>query len=323
MVQLLPIVPPRRGKFERKTTPLPAFYLADTSDGSRGVWGAVNPESLIKIQSPTVGIAPWSSDENSLFHGVYWSESPLPGILAVIPSEACVTAIPQSDAEEVRKYLSKVTVCVVGDEARLDAAIAAGESSVPIVLWNANDISLPWLPCHKVLRNLEDFRAGWMVCLAREHMFFRDVTIEIAGTSCGASFDSSAAARLLTACETEGVIMLAITNEGAWRVHTQPGWADGLLEALHPSLREIAAIQLNHILLARGLDLSPQGASNLEVFHRAEDAVAQLRNGAQVVYLLQPIRSAQLRELIKHGQMLPANSVALDVAALEGWQDAD
>jgi hypothetical protein len=328
MVRLLPILPLPWGKFERKTKPLPAFYLAETSDGSRGVLGAIEPKTLLRIQrSVSSAAVPRSYDEFSVFHGVYWGDDPLPDSLAnVLSGMPSLRPIPKSAEEEVTKYLSKVTVCVVGDEAKLDAAIAAGANTVRIALWDAKDPKLPWLSCHRVLRNVDDFRAGWMVCLAREHMFFRDVTSEIHGTSCGNHHDTAAVVRLLRSKGNESITIIAISNEGAWRVHTQPGWADGLLADLHPSVREIAAVQLDHILLARGLDLSPHDVSrdhHLKVVHRAEDAIAQLRDGAQVVYLLQPIRSAQLQELIKHGQMLPANSVALDVAALEVWNDVE
>ncbi len=324
MVRLLPILPPNRGKYERKTTPLPAFYLADTSDGLRGVLGAVDPKILTRVQRAATDPAPRL---NNVFHGVYWSEIPTPEILVRNPStQPRVLPMPQSAEKELQEYLSKVTVCLIGNEAELDAAIVSGENSVQIALWNARDLRLPWLPCHRVLRNVDNFHAGWMVCHAREHMFFRDVTAEMLGTSSGAPYESSVAKQLLAARENESVTILAIADEGAWRIHTQPGWADGLLDELHLSLREIAAVQLNHILLARGLDLSPYDGSletRLKVVHRADDAVAELRNGAQVVYLLQPIRSTQLQELIKHGQMLPAKSVALDVAALEVWNDAE
>ena len=226
----------------------------------------------------------------------------------------------------VRAYFAEAIATVIGDEQRLDAAIQSGVSSVPVVLWNGKSPQMPWLPCHRVVSDVEWFQSGWMVCLAREHLFFRDVTAEMLGAGKnGLPFEPARAERLLVAAKNEAVVMLAITKDGAWRVHSEPGWADGLLQDQHPSVREIPAVQLNHIVLPKGLSLSPTDGSqhsHVSVFHSSEKAVSALHDGAQVAYLLNPIRIEQLRELVKQGQMLPADSVALDTAALEVWNHA-
>jgi hypothetical protein len=266
-----------------------------------------------------------SKDWDQLLHGVCWSESPLPISIAEFSNGPGIWPIPSEFQTELNDYLSHATTCIVGGEAKLDIAIASGCQSVPIVLWDGTCPKLPWLPCHRVIRDVDDFQPGWMVCLAREHLFFRDVTSQLHIAE-GSLSDTKTASELLTPRNNEAVTMLALTAAGAWRIHSEPGWADGLLQDLHPQLREIAAVQLHHIVLPRGLDLPATDGSQdvrIKVVHDAHAAVASLRDGAQVAYLLNPICSAQLKELIKQGQMLPANSVALDVAALEVWKHAE
>jgi hypothetical protein len=324
MVRLSPILPLTQGENERRANRLPAFYLAETIAGIRGIIGAADPKALTRAQVASSGATQNSKSWDELLHCVYWSESPLPKPIAEFSTGLGITPIPSTLQKELNDYLSHATTCVVGNESKLDEAIAAGVTSVPVVLWDAESPKLPWLPCHRVIRGVRNFQSGWMVCLAREHLFFRDVTSQL--TNHQFLFDAKVAAEILTPRNNEVVTMLAFTSDGAWRIHSQPGWADGLLQHSHPLLREIAAVQLHHIVLPRGLDLAPDDSSQdarVEVVHDAQKAIAAFRDGAQVAYLLNPIRSAQLKELIKQGLMLPANSVALAVAALEVWKDAE
>jgi hypothetical protein len=323
MVQLSPILPLIQGENERRANRLPAFYLAETIEGIQGIIGAADPKALTRVQVGG-GALPNPKSWDELLHGAYWSESPLPKPIAEFLDGPGVTPIPSTLQKELNDYLSEATTCVVGNESKLDEAIAAGVPSMPVVLWNAESPKLPWLPCHRVIRGAKNFQSGWMVCLAREHLFFRDITSQL--TNQEVLFDVKVAAELLTPRIDESVTMLAFTNDGAWRIHSQPGWADGLLQHSHPLLREIAAVQLHHIVLPRGLDIAPDDGSQdarVEIIHGAQEAVAAIRDGAQVAYLLSPIRSEQLKELIKQRLMLPANSVALDVSALEVWKHAE
>jgi hypothetical protein len=327
MLQLSPILPLNNSKDERQADWLRAFYLVETNEGVRGLIGAADPTNLTKVQVPSNNANLSSKRWDELLHGVYWTESQLPESIARFSKGPGITPIPSALQTDLNDYLSHATTCIVGNESRLEETIAAGVQSVAVVLWDAESPKLPWLPCHRVIRDVKDFQPGWMVCLAREHLFFRDVTSQLlVATNGHVSIEPKNAAELLAPRNNEAVTMLAFTTDGAWRIHSEPGWADGLLQDLRTPLREIAAVQLHHIVLPRGLDLSPVDGSQdacVEVVHDSQAAVAALRDGAQVAYLLNPIRSAQLKELIKQGQMLPANSVALDVAALEVWKHAE
>jgi hypothetical protein len=327
MVQLSPILPLIQGKYERRTDRLPAFYLAETIHGVRGIIGATGPKALTRVQSPSNGAIHNSKSWDELLQGVYWSESPLPTNIAEFSKGPGVSPIPSTLQTELNNYLSHATTCLVGDESKLEEAIAAGVPSVPVVFWDAQCPKLPWVPCHRVIRRVKGFQSGWMVCLAREHLFFRDITSQLSITADNDnSFDVKSAAEQLAPRDNEAVTILAFTRDGAWRIHSEPGWADGLLQHLHPLLRELAVVQLHHIVLPRGLDLPPDDGSQdsrVEVVHSVQKAVASIRDGAHAAYLLNPIRSSQLKELVKQKQMLPANSAALDVAALEVWKNAD
>ena len=323
MVQLSPILPFQDEKDERPTNRLPAYYLVETIRGARGVLCRIDPRQLRRVQLPSPRA---TARPSGIFHAVYWHEESLPNLLQEEPARPTVIEIPESGQKVLQDYLADAIATVIGDEQRLNAEIAGGASSVPVVLWDGSNRTLPWLPCHRAVRDVEWFQTGWMVCLAREHLFFRDVSAEMLNSSVsGLPFDPATAQRMLVTAENEGVVMLAITRDGSWRIHSEPGWANGILEDHHPLLREIPVVQLEHIVLPKGLSLSALDGSrskHVSVFHSSEEAEDALRDGAQVAYLLNPIHTAQLQELVKQGQMLPADSVALDLATLEVWNHA-
>ena len=331
MPMLSPILLPNEKKNERQTKGLRGFYLVETSSGLKGIVGAIDPKALKRVQEPGPESAPRLKKPGKLFHAVYWNDLETPRLdlegTEVRRGGSRISRVAERSASALMEYFSEQGTFLVGAERFLDEAIAAEENSVPVALWNAGDPNLPWLPCHRVLRDVDWYQSGWMVCLGREHMFFQDVTSRLLRTTeLEFSLQKGIAETLLETRDDESMSLLAVSKDGAWRIHSKSGWADGILEHLHPSLREIAVVQLLLILLPKGLSLSPNDGSQKDrvtVVHDSEEAITALNEGAQVAYLLSPIRPEKLRELVQHGQMLPAESVALNVAALEGWMDAE
>jgi hypothetical protein len=311
---------------ERRTHKVPAFYFMETSAGHQTLVGTFRPRDLRRVQSTsTKEETPRWDQQRELFNAVYWSSKPLPRLADKVDAFSAgrngtqIIPIEHQDETLLREYFADIECCLIGNEEFLDAAIESGEKTVHVALWNATDTKLSWHPCHRVVLGVESFQPGWMVCFAREHLFFRDVTTmmrEASGSPL--PYDSATAEQLLKAQENETVVMLAITAQGAWRIHSGKGWANGVLEHLHPALREVPVVQLHHIILPKLWSLDPVDVSHhhrVEVVTNADETVAALGKGAQVAYLLSPIGSELLRDLIKQGQMLPAQSVALDIAA--------
>jgi hypothetical protein len=328
---LSPILLPNEKKNERHTKGLRGFYLVETSSGLKGIVGAIDPKALKRVQEPGSESARRLKKPGKLFHAVYWNDLETPRLdlegTEVRRGGSRISRVAERSAPALTDFFSEQGAFLVGAERFLDEAIAAEESSVPVALWNAADPKLPWLPCHRVVGDVDWYQSGWMVCLGREHMFFQDVTSSLLRTTeLELSLQKGISETSLETRDDESMSLLAVSKDGAWRIHSKSGWADGILEHLHPSLREIAVVQLLSILLPKGLSLAPKDGSQedqVTVVHDSEEAIAALNEGAQVAYLLSPIRSEKLRELVQHGQMLPAESVALDVTALEGWMDAE
>jgi hypothetical protein len=331
MPLLSPILLPKENKNERETKGLRGFYLVETSCGARGIIAAIDPTTLSRVQNSGSKSAPSVDCDRDFFHAVYWSDSAAPALevekVNVGRDGSRLSSIAETSHDALIDYMDQSPKCLIGSETRLDAAESFGVKSVPVALWQGDDPKLPWLPCHRVLRDIDWDQSGWMVCLGREHLFFHDVTAQMLNRSGGnLPFERDTAEELLQPQPGDTATVIAISKDGAWRIHSQAGWADGLLRDVHPALRETSVVQLHSIILPHGLSLSPANGSQdgrITVVHDAMHAVEALNNGAQVAYLLSPIRSAKLKELVQHGQMLPANSVALDVAALESWFDAE
>lgn len=330
MVQLSPILHVNERNNEGGADLSPAFYLLETIGGESCIFANVRPEDLHRVQKPAPSSFATSGDEQpEVYQAVYWNPISFPKDRAELVRKTLdgsrIFRVSPTDAASLESQFAKTQVFVIGDEDLLDRAIANGQRSVQVALWDASS-KLPWLPCHRIVSGVEWFQAGWMVCLAREHLFFRDVTRELREASTGSRYPQATLSRLLTPSADETVTMLAITEQGAWRIHSKRGWADGTLEHLHPALREVPVVQLHELVLPKGLSLDPRDGSQdarVRVTTSGDEAVEAIKNGAQVAYLLSPIGSEQLRELIQHQQMLPARSVALDVSALEVWNRAE
>src|SRR6185369_15101402 len=70
MFRLSPILPLNRAKDERQANWLRGFYLAETSEGVRGLIGAADPATMTRVQIASDNAIQSSRDWDQLLHGV-------------------------------------------------------------------------------------------------------------------------------------------------------------------------------------------------------------------------------------------------------------
>ncbi|HWR36911.1 MAG TPA: DUF1015 family protein [Clostridia bacterium] len=207
-------------------------------------------------------------------------------------------------------------------------------------------------PVHRVVSGLEHFETGEFVRITRANFFFREVSRHMRHlpptsphpvlAANGPHFDSDVAARLLAAEEATStvtavtaedagarvvpgvarnsrvepgdVVMLAVTRDCTYRLHSKPGWADTILAHIPPVERQLDVVQLHKIILEKVLKISESESDVREQRHvtfHAEptEAVEQVRLGANVAFILNPLGLERLREVALSGAVLPPCSI--------------
>jgi uncharacterized protein (DUF1015 family) len=94
-----------------------------------------------------------------------------------------------------------------------------------------------------------------------------------------------------------------------------------LLKDVPPLQRQLDVVQLHKVLLEHVLGLSEESIRQQEhiSYHREpEEALAKVREGANVAFLMNPIKMEQLREVTFGGGVLPQKSTDFYPKLLSG-----
>jgi uncharacterized protein (DUF1015 family) len=228
-----------------------------------------------------------------------------------------------------------------------ERAAAAGSSSTSAAVSDAphefvmatfidmNSPGLTILPTHRVVHGLEHFETGDFVERTRAHFMFQDVSSlmpRIGGN--GPHFDPAIAQKLLT-CQIRGssvlseerlpapqdVIMLAVTAESTFLLYSKPTWADSILADLPPLERQLDVVQLHKIILEKVLGMSEadiREQRHISYVRDPAEAVEQVKAGANVAVLMNPVRMDQMRDIAFGGGVLPQKSTDFYPKLLSG-----
>jgi uncharacterized protein (DUF1015 family) len=191
------------------------------------------------------------------------------------------------------------------------------------------------LPTHRVVHGLPNFETGWFVNSARHNFMFQDVSSlmpRVSGT--GPHFDPVIARQLLR-CELPGtttlsrerlaapgdVVMLAVTRNSTFLFYSKPGWTDTVLASFSPLERQLDVVQLHKLILETVLELSEQDIrdqKNIRYIRDASEAVAEVERGANVAFLMNPVRMSQVRDIAFSGGVMPQKSTDFYPKLLSG-----
>lgn len=223
---------------------------------------------------------------------------------------------------------------VVGTTSMAVASSATPHEYVMATFVDMNAPGLAILPTHRVVHGLPAFETRDFVQRARNNFMFQDVSNlmpRVGGT--GPHFDPEIARRLLTGEIESGVItqermpspgdviMLAITPASTFLLYTKPGWADSVLSDVPPLPRQLDVVQLHKILLESVLGMSEadiREQRHVSYYREATDAVEALGRGANIAFLMNPVRMSQLRDIAFGGGVLPQKSTDFYPKLLSG-----
>jgi len=181
---------------------------------------------------------------------------------------------------------------------------------VMMTLVNMDSRGLVILPTHRVVHSLKNFDREAFIERARKYF----EVLPLTGTC------EEKMSRLHEAGH-HGTTLLAASGDECFLLHARPESCNELLKSIAPLQRELDVVILHKVLLEHVLGLSEESIRNQDniSYHREpQDALKRVREGANIAFLMNPIRMEQLREITFAGGVLPQKSTDFYPKMLSG-----
>ena len=198
---------------------------------------------------------------------------------------------------------------------------AAGQSTSPyefvmMTFVNMNSPGLLILPTHRLVHGLASFSEEAFRNSARAYFDVEDVD---------PSLDARCASTMLRECGRAGTTILAVTANRAFLLHHPNPNTPQVFAGLSVRQQSLDVVQLHKCLLERVLTLSEESIrnqQNLSYVRDAVDALSQVRGAsgtrADVAFLMNPCRMAQVRDVAFAGEVMPQKSTDFYPKLLSG-----
>jgi uncharacterized protein (DUF1015 family) len=167
------------------------------------------------------------------------------------------------------------------------------------------------LPTHRVIAGLESFREEQFLNGARE--FFDVEPVEVSG--------SREATALLETAGKDRTVIVAVTSGGGHLLRARPDRVERTLARHSAHQRGLDMVVLHKIVLERVLGISEDAVREqryISYLRDADEAMGRVRNGANVAFLMNPVRIEQVRDTAFSGEVLPQKSTDFYPKLLSG-----
>ena len=114
---------------------------------------------------------------------------------------------------------------------------------------------------------------------------------------------------------------LAVIGREAFLMRSRPGAADSLLAGVSARQRQLDLVHLHKILLEHVLGLTEESIrlqQNIRYIRDAGEALQQVRDGANIAFLVNPVSINQVRDIAFAGEVLPQKSTDFYPKLLSG-----
>jgi uncharacterized protein (DUF1015 family) len=168
------------------------------------------------------------------------------------------------------------------------------------------------LPTHRIIHGLLNFDRERMLEAARR--FFEIQRIDM-------RTESRSATTLLEEAGERGTSFVAVIKQGPYLLKAKKRAMQDALSGISSRQRELDVIQLHKILLERVLGISEEAIRNQDHVRYERDAfeaISQVRQGANVAFLMNPARIEQVRDIAFSGEVLPQKSTDFYPKLLSG-----
>jgi uncharacterized protein (DUF1015 family) len=189
-----------------------------------------------------------------------------------------------------------------GRTGQMAIKVQAPYEKIMMTFVNMEDEGLLILPTHRVVSGLAAFDAKKM--LADAAVYF-DV-VELGGATPG-----EAALVKLKAAGAEQPTLLARTKDGLHLLRAKRGAAEERLKNISALQRSLDVVQLHKLMLEEVLGISEEAIrnqTNVEYLRSAEEAFLRVEQGANVAFLMNPVKIEQMRDIALAGEVMPQKS---------------
>jgi uncharacterized protein (DUF1015 family) len=167
---------------------------------------------------------------------------------------------------------------------------------------NMNSPGLAILPTHRVVHSLNAFSTDLFVSRARNYFNVEEVDTTV---------DAPRATGLLQQAGRAGTALLAVCRDRDLLLHTPRGNGN-VFEGLSLRQQSLDVVQLHRVLLQEVLGLSEESIrnqENLAYLRDTNEAIQRVRTGgANIAFLMNPVRIGQVRDIAFGGEVLPQKS---------------
>jgi len=179
---------------------------------------------------------------------------------------------------------------------------------------NMNSSALHILPTHRVVHSLPSFSDDSFRTSARAFFDVEEVD---------ASLDATRATAMLRECGRAGAALLAVTPSRAFLLHHPNPNAADVFGGLSIRQQSLDVVQLHKVLLENVLHLTEESIRNQQNIAYERDAAEALSHleaspRANVVFLMNPCRVGQVRDIALAGEVMPQKSTDFYPKLLSG-----
>jgi uncharacterized protein (DUF1015 family) len=169
------------------------------------------------------------------------------------------------------------------------------------------------LPTHRVVFGLDGFDISAMLGKAKKYFEVEEL---------GSGSDVKALMDKLHDAGSKQTALLAVTAASAFLLRPLPNQQSAALEGQSERQRALDVVQLHKLVLEETIGMSEDDIRNqkhLKYVREAGEAIDEVRNGgANVAFLMNPVRMDQVRDIAFGGEVLPQKSTDFFPKLLSG-----
>jgi uncharacterized protein (DUF1015 family) len=177
---------------------------------------------------------------------------------------------------------------------------------------NMDSPGLVILPTHRVVFGIDNFSIFDMFTKLREYFDIEEI---------GAVSDIERDLERLREAGNARTALLAITSHGGFLLRSRPGVPANRMGDFSERQRALDVVQLHKLVLEGALAMSEsdiRDQKHLKYVREAHEAVDEVRGGANVAFLMNPVRITQVRDIAFAGEVLPQKSTDFYPKLLSG-----
>jgi uncharacterized protein (DUF1015 family) len=194
-----------------------------------------------------------------------------------------------------------------------DSEPAAPHELVMMTFINMDSPGLVILPTHRIVHGLQSFSPDQFRDQARAYFSVEEVD---------AGIDAERASGILREAGRAGTALLAVAAERAFLLDRPKAFDSELFAGLSLRQQSLDVVQLHKCLLQSVLGLSEESIrnqQNIRYVRETDDALGRVRRSeANIAFLMNPVRTEQVRDVAFAGEVLPQKSTDFYPKLLSG-----